>query len=152
MLQNGLLVAPKTKYSIQTEKWVARHENKPFWQWFYGSLFLGSYGIYGVYTPKMLILLKTSPKNRLARRCFLLLFLGSYGSLFLGSHGIYGVYTPKMVILLETSSKNGLARKCFCAFSWGPMGSMAFIWLLAQNHCQNGAKVWRANHFSVWIE
>ena len=34
MVQNGVLVGPKTRYSIHTEKWVARHKNKPFWQWF----------------------------------------------------------------------------------------------------------------------
>ena len=34
MLENGHLVAPKIRYSVQTEKWVARYENKPFWQWF----------------------------------------------------------------------------------------------------------------------
>ena len=26
---------PKTKYSVQTEKWLARNENKAFWQWFW---------------------------------------------------------------------------------------------------------------------
>ena len=34
MHENGHLVAPKIRYSVQTEKWVARHENKQFWQWF----------------------------------------------------------------------------------------------------------------------
>ena len=26
------------------------------------------------------------------------------------------------------------------------------FWLLAQNHCQNNSKVWRASHFWVWTE
>ena len=26
------------------------------------------------------------------------------------------------------------------------------FWLLAQNHCQNGSKVWRASYFSAWSE
>ena len=28
MLQNGFLEFPKTKYSVQSEKWLARNENK----------------------------------------------------------------------------------------------------------------------------
>ena len=35
MLQNGFLELPKTKYSVQSEKWLARNENKAFWQWFW---------------------------------------------------------------------------------------------------------------------
>ena len=34
MPSNGLLETPKTRYSVQTEKWLARNENEPFWQWF----------------------------------------------------------------------------------------------------------------------
>ena len=29
-----ILMAAKTRYSVQTEKWLARNENEPFWQWF----------------------------------------------------------------------------------------------------------------------
>ena len=29
-----LLEASKTRYSVQSEKWLARNENEPFWQWF----------------------------------------------------------------------------------------------------------------------
>ena len=32
--QNGFLEVPKIKYSVQTEKWIARHTFEPFWQWF----------------------------------------------------------------------------------------------------------------------
>ena len=35
MLQNDFLEPPKTKYSVQSEKWLARNENKAFWQWFW---------------------------------------------------------------------------------------------------------------------
>ena len=35
MLQNNFLEAPKTRYLVQTEKLLARNENKPFWQWFW---------------------------------------------------------------------------------------------------------------------
>ena len=34
MLQNGLLEGPKSRYSVQTKKELARNENEPFWQWF----------------------------------------------------------------------------------------------------------------------
>ena len=34
ILQNGLLEASETKYSIQVEKYLRRNENEPFWQWF----------------------------------------------------------------------------------------------------------------------
>ena len=30
-----VLEAPKTRYSVQTEKWFAHIENEPFWQWFW---------------------------------------------------------------------------------------------------------------------
>ena len=29
-----LLESPKTKYWVQSKKWIARNENKAFWQWF----------------------------------------------------------------------------------------------------------------------
>ena len=35
MLENGFLKPSKTKYSVQSEKWLARNENKAFWQWFW---------------------------------------------------------------------------------------------------------------------
>ena len=35
MLQNRRLGIPKTRYSVQTEKWVARHTFEPSWQWFW---------------------------------------------------------------------------------------------------------------------
>ena len=34
-LKPMLLEASKTRYSVQTEKWLARNENEPFWQWFW---------------------------------------------------------------------------------------------------------------------
>ena len=38
MLQNGILEAPKTRYSAQSEKLVARNENELFWQWFWARI------------------------------------------------------------------------------------------------------------------
>ena len=29
-----ITVGAQTRYSAQTEKWLARNENEPFWQWF----------------------------------------------------------------------------------------------------------------------
>ena len=38
IVQNGFLEAPKTRYAVQSRKWVARNENEPFWQWFWASI------------------------------------------------------------------------------------------------------------------
>ena len=35
ILENSLLEGPKTRYSTQSEKWLARLENLPFWQQFF---------------------------------------------------------------------------------------------------------------------
>ena len=37
MFQNGFLEPSKTRYSVQTEKWLARNENEMSWQWFWAK-------------------------------------------------------------------------------------------------------------------
>ena len=38
ILQNSILEGPETRYSGQSEKWLASNENEVFWQWFWARI------------------------------------------------------------------------------------------------------------------
>ena len=54
----------KTRYSVQTEKWLARNENEPFWQWFWAR---AEKCLKTAFWRLQKLDIRSRPKKRLAR-------------------------------------------------------------------------------------